>query len=618
MWLIRTKDNEIVGPLPKEKVLALYKDKTISDNDEICMANSHWFYIHEKELLKKYLLGDKEESFESPSLSQNAHDSSDQGAKFPDSSDLDFPETPATYAPEESSDITLISNSILNKKEKASAPAPSPSPSPQEREKKNEPSDSTSTPIARKFKTPYPPNAQISTGRKKKAQRDDRYLMILFFITLILLGIVIKKYIFFLTGQILLGPYSYASQSAPPLFLQKEVLFQSSLGQLVSNPGVNGVKFEIDLKKNVDHCLLFEKKSFPIVWYLTEKEEKIDKCSHASAEAVTIFNFSKIFSEKKISSIEGKISKVFGPGNAKKIITIHQKKRQQNKKSFIIEDVLEQVNLFLENKNTTSSKKILKILNEIKSHILSKIAQMAIYHKLGNKGRMHQLLDSILSSDKDFFLIMGEVNTTSKNSLKLEQQLFSLIKFLSEILSENEFKFMKTYLKSYWPDFIEKHFPTSLSLNEIRRLSQTFRWGISYPSLWVEALQSRSTQNDIHKYLERVFAKNRSKDFLKNHFWVFSFYTPFSDDIKSFIKEEMRKLYKSRSPYDKFLFLKVMSNSNLYEFLKKSLRIRTSPFNLKRKMFRSILEVDHIINFSLLHLIALGDRNEDLLWWKIL
>ncbi len=62
-WLIRTKKNKILGPLSKEKVFELYESRDLTENDEICSGNGYWFWIKEKELVKKYLLGDTEQSF---------------------------------------------------------------------------------------------------------------------------------------------------------------------------------------------------------------------------------------------------------------------------------------------------------------------------------------------------------------------------------------------------------------------------------------------------------------------------------------------------------------------------------------------------------------------------
>ena len=115
-----------------------------------------------------------------------------------------------------------------------------------------------------------------------------------------------------------------------------------------------------------------------------------------------------------------------------------------------------------------------------------------------------------------------------------------------------------------------------------------------------------------------VFKKGHSKELWRNHFWLFSFFTPSRQEVRHFIKEEMALLQKTQSHYKRFLFLKVLGNRELYSFLKDHLNLQSTFFNLKRKTFRSMLEKGDLINFSLLHLLAMGDRSEDTLWWKIL
>jgi hypothetical protein len=62
-WLIRTKSNHILGPVSKEKVLELYLNGSIQPDDEICSGNGYWFYIREKELVEKFLLGSESQGF---------------------------------------------------------------------------------------------------------------------------------------------------------------------------------------------------------------------------------------------------------------------------------------------------------------------------------------------------------------------------------------------------------------------------------------------------------------------------------------------------------------------------------------------------------------------------
>ena len=89
-WLVRSSNNQIFGPISKQELIELYENKSISYDDEICMGNGYWFYIRETELLKKYLFGDEEQSFD-PSLSHESHKKDKMEAKFPNPDDLDYP-----------------------------------------------------------------------------------------------------------------------------------------------------------------------------------------------------------------------------------------------------------------------------------------------------------------------------------------------------------------------------------------------------------------------------------------------------------------------------------------------------------------------------------------------
>jgi len=56
-WLIRTKNNHLLGPVSKEKMCKLYLDGHVKPDDEICSGNGYWFFVRETELINKYLLG---------------------------------------------------------------------------------------------------------------------------------------------------------------------------------------------------------------------------------------------------------------------------------------------------------------------------------------------------------------------------------------------------------------------------------------------------------------------------------------------------------------------------------------------------------------------------------
>jgi hypothetical protein len=57
-WLIRTKQNQILGPVAKAKVVEFYHKGALGLEDEVCSGNGYWFSFKEKDLVEKYLIGD--------------------------------------------------------------------------------------------------------------------------------------------------------------------------------------------------------------------------------------------------------------------------------------------------------------------------------------------------------------------------------------------------------------------------------------------------------------------------------------------------------------------------------------------------------------------------------
>lgn len=57
-WLIRTSQNQILGPVAKAKVLEFLQKGALGLNDEVTSGNGYWFSLKEKALVEKYLHGD--------------------------------------------------------------------------------------------------------------------------------------------------------------------------------------------------------------------------------------------------------------------------------------------------------------------------------------------------------------------------------------------------------------------------------------------------------------------------------------------------------------------------------------------------------------------------------
>lgn len=105
-WLLRLKSKDILGPISKGKAIELYKNGSIKPEDELCSGNGYWFYVKEKDLVQRYLLGDEIQSFNIISEAVDVLRKGDhitaiitkdtiqhaEDTKLPQSSDLDYPQ----------------------------------------------------------------------------------------------------------------------------------------------------------------------------------------------------------------------------------------------------------------------------------------------------------------------------------------------------------------------------------------------------------------------------------------------------------------------------------------------------------------------------------------------
>lgn len=62
-WLIRTSQNQILGPVAKEKLLEFIQKGALGLMDEVTSGNGYWFALKEKQLVEKYLYGDVPQSY---------------------------------------------------------------------------------------------------------------------------------------------------------------------------------------------------------------------------------------------------------------------------------------------------------------------------------------------------------------------------------------------------------------------------------------------------------------------------------------------------------------------------------------------------------------------------
>jgi hypothetical protein len=55
LWMIRKKDNHIVGPVSESQVKEMVDGGLLERDDELCPENGYWFYLHEVAEVRRFL-----------------------------------------------------------------------------------------------------------------------------------------------------------------------------------------------------------------------------------------------------------------------------------------------------------------------------------------------------------------------------------------------------------------------------------------------------------------------------------------------------------------------------------------------------------------------------------
>ena len=99
LWLIRTAENKIFGPVGAQKILDLISKGSLKKNDEITSGNGYWIFVKEAGLVEDFLRNGKTQPFNPISEAAYVKISSyemefiDQvvSSKYPAEEDLEYP-----------------------------------------------------------------------------------------------------------------------------------------------------------------------------------------------------------------------------------------------------------------------------------------------------------------------------------------------------------------------------------------------------------------------------------------------------------------------------------------------------------------------------------------------
>tara|TARA_B100000683_G_scaffold234717_1_gene238060 strand:+ start:150 stop:878 length:729 start_codon:yes stop_codon:yes gene_type:complete len=201
-WLIRTHQNQILGPISKERVIELIRKGNLISEDEICSGNGFWFQVREKELVEKHIYNDEKQNFNPVSEAKSIFaegeieklEALEKKASLPKNEDLEFPEIKKFGTEESEKDILPESNDLEFPEELGQKET-------QENEKADEDKIKKSESSERSISEKKPRRKKARKKKLKKRyeviegpKRNDRFL---FYIFLLLLLILLGVFIFY-------------------------------------------------------------------------------------------------------------------------------------------------------------------------------------------------------------------------------------------------------------------------------------------------------------------------------------------------------------------------------------------------------------------------------------
>ncbi|MEK6623859.1 MAG: hypothetical protein AABY86_02760 [Bdellovibrionota bacterium] len=662
-WLIRTRLKQILGPIGREKLLELLSKNLLTDDDEICSGNGHWFYVKENSLVEKYIHEGIKQSFNPISEAKDVLNIGDlshggQGHDAIETPNSSLDSTVVLKMPPKNEKAKLVSKSDADEvEEKDHFPvdvdleypsldeAPSPTSPPDLgaikgcADEGNK--ESVATRSKKKIKTD--PAILLKKGHplvvadktdeilhEFSKTRNDHYL----FYILIFLGIIVLAVVFYYR-KILNRPLPFLSDAtAQELFLdvhKKKFLnhfsLKSQLGDINFSQNIFGMMPDTHAEQPKD-CPTRPWTATDSFFVLMAQNKKVwlDWCTKCRAQLggeTKIFELmsmsmsydSRVEMNEQIKRLGFDIS---GLEIAFKTLAEHAKVGDEI--ALTVDQLIESLSI-QEEKNfqpqalSLWQKRINKIEHEnVMVPLLSSILAIR-HHNRGMAQKLYQQLFAlgpwdILTRPHFFSRTQVEILYDNLGKLLRYTKLHSLDHFYSNILFH--------HLAFLDGDILEKFLQENaqpLSLLDVRLHTNSFVDSKIDPILWFDFLYRRSTENELSNFLSFLTMKGNELADYPEAWGLFVLHDNGRQFINTKYNHLVESLWQSSSWGNKVLALKAFEkNPSLQrEITETNQELNLPFFELKRRFFRQMIQSGRGIFYALYNLYKLGDMDEKLL-----
>lgn len=581
-WLIRTKSNHILGPVSKDKVIELYKNGSIKGDDEVCSANGFWFFIREKDLIEKYLLGNKGQPFNPISEAKDVLTS--------DESSHDVPERPED-------DMTLVGKSLNLKDLQEDLPPPT---IPEERLTKEPEIVHQHVPVhdASQSKKKINSTGKVSKKNSTKTplKKDHSFIKYFGMFTFILLLFLIYFRKSLMTYLSYIDPISSAhAQTSSEVEKKKSFLDQVvEIDGIVFKPllGLEGMRIVSSIKPESVECSKLasdEVNQLGIILYPQDQHnenflKRVRDCVLPLDEAHPVKRWLKKISEKKST----------------------QASSDQIEQLAFIDSLLDSgFNLVT---SPDQKEKIIKIINSLNDdHLPERILQSYLYLLVGNVAKSDSLL--VMTYKMSPFLYWSKYPYqktvwSEAISLRIEKLLERLSKHPAD---RTNFHLFAKFMNDFFNDenlkmASDKFFDEDLLLEKMKLKVYQAKTGDFAAYLIYKMGSSKKRKAGV-----RIDVLNRSA---KNFPWYWYFFEEFHQLPKN-EKVHILTPYFEDKDIDSQLFFQFMAHDDsvLETFYQGK---GQSEIKQKRQFFVKLFEDESYGVVALFHLIEMGNINQQM------
>ena len=478
-------------------------------------------------------------------------------------------------------------------------------------------------------------------SNKNKSQRNDRYLV--YTLAALILLILFGAYYYF-TNVIspnarISNPFIqniYAQSLISPMAKKKKFVELPSLDTefFTIAPSIKGDGLRISqaIFNQPENCqyknefqlklLISFSKSNEIIKgffkdFLNECKDKfeertLDILQYPYKEGESLANVVNYLKTKGFSKSE--LEKI------KKIWKIKNKKNKLNEVMVLIEDI-KKSNSELRTYRLYNS--LIQLSKSIDSYFLKTLILAASYIEIGNEGLYYKNFEKLISLNEYLYVLDLKQSYVNEDNRK---KYYEVLNYLFSIIQkhqtdENVLKIFENnyaYLNIGSEKIKFKNESFEWSLNDMREMMKSYRYGMKFPAYWVYKLSGRTSFKEIEDFVKTIEDHNLLKFINPIDSWVFKDNFPVETDSRELIYKNILNKTSGNNLMT-FVSLTLMENLAVKKNISKKNKSYSRPiFSLKRKYFHDNLYDGRESSLLIYNLVRMGEEKDEFLWWLLL